>query len=50
MVLNLVLDRMGDIRLSEDHHGPAHQRRFRFQPSFFNRMLEELHVEFTPIR
>jgi cytochrome P450 len=49
VVLNLVLDRMGDIRLSEHHHGTADQRRFRYQPSFFSRMLEELHIEFTPI-
>jgi cytochrome P450 len=47
--LELLLDRMNDIQLSEVHHGPPGARRFRFQPSFFSRRIEELHLEFTPI-
>jgi cytochrome P450 len=46
--LELLLDRMRDIRLSDDHHGPPGARRFRFQSSFFSRRIEELHLEFTP--
>jgi cytochrome P450 len=48
--LEVLLDRVGDIRLSEEHHGPPGARRFRFQPSFFSRRIEELHIEFDPIR
>ena len=47
VALNILLDRFGDIRLSDAHHGPAGARRFRFQPSFFSRRIEELHLEFT---
>jgi len=49
VLLNVVLDRMAEIRLSDAHHGPAGSRRFRFMPSFFTRRLEELHVEFTSV-
>jgi cytochrome P450 len=48
--IDLLLDRMQDIRLSEEHHGPPGERRFRFQPSSFSRRIEELHLGFTPIR
>jgi cytochrome P450 family 150 subfamily A5 len=44
--VELLLDRLRDIRLSERHHGPADARHFRFQPSFFSRRIEELHLEF----
>jgi cytochrome P450 len=47
--LELILERVADIRLSETHHGPPGARRFRFQPSFFSRRIEELHLEFSPI-
>lgn len=47
VAVNLLLDRMGDIRLSDSYHGPAGSRRFQFQPSFFSRRIEELHLEFT---
>jgi cytochrome P450 len=46
--MELLLDRLQDIRLSEAHHGPTGSRRFRFQPSFFSRRIEELHLELTP--
>jgi cytochrome P450 len=44
-----ILDRMRDIRLSEDHHGPAGARRFVYEPTWVLRGLHELHIEFTPI-
>jgi cytochrome P450 len=43
-----ILDRMGDIRLSEEHHGPPGARRFGYEPTWILRGLTELHLEFTP--
>ena len=43
-----ILDRMRDIRLSEEHHGPAGARRFTYEPTWVLRGLHELHIEFTP--
>ena len=43
-----ILDRMRDIRLSEEHHGPAGTRRFTYEPTWVLRGLHELHIEFTP--
>ena len=46
--LERILDRMGDIRLSEEHHGPPTARRFKYEPTWVLRGLTELHLEFTP--
>ena len=43
-----ILDRMRDIRLSEEHHGPPGDRRFAYEPTWVLRGLHELHIEFTP--
>jgi cytochrome P450 len=43
-----ILDRMRDIRLAEEHHGPAGARRFEYEPTWVLRGLRELHIEFTP--
>src|SRR3954463_14076902 len=43
-----ILDRMRDIRLSEEHHGPAGARRFDYEPTWILRGLSQLHLEFTP--
>ena len=43
-----ILHRMRDIRLSEEHHGPAGDRRFSYAPTWVLRGLSELHLEFTP--
>jgi cytochrome P450 len=43
-----ILDRMRDIRLSEEHHGPAGARRFEYEPTWVLRGLHDLHIEFTP--
>jgi hypothetical protein len=43
-----ILSRMADIKISEDHHGPANDRRYTYDPSFLIRGLTELHIEFTP--
>jgi len=42
-----ILDRMGDIRLSEEHHGPPGARRFEYEPTWVLRGLHDLHLEFT---
>ena len=44
-----ILDRTRDIRLSEEHHGPAGDRRFDYEPTWVLRGLRELHIEFTPV-
>jgi cytochrome P450 len=43
-----ILDRLPDIRLSEEHHGPAAARRFTYEPTWVLRGLSELHLEFGP--
>ncbi len=43
-----ILDRLGDIRLSEEHHGPAGDRRFHYEPTWILRGLNSLHLEYTP--
>jgi cytochrome P450 len=47
--LNRILDRMSDIAVSEDHHGPAGERRYTYEPTFIMRGLSELHITFTPV-
>ena len=47
--LERILDRMADIRISEEHHGPPAARVFRYEPTWVLRGLSELHIEFTPI-
>ena len=43
-----ILDRMRDIRLSDEHHGPPSDRHFEYEPTWVLRGLHELHIEFTP--
>ena len=47
--LERILDRMHDIRLSEQHHGPPDARRFHYEPTWILRGLTELHLEYTPV-
>jgi cytochrome P450 len=44
--LERILDRMRDIRLSEEHHGPPGARRFAYEPTWVLRGLTKLHLEF----
>jgi cytochrome P450 len=46
--LERILDRMRDIRLSDEHHGPPGARRFDYVPTWVLRGLSALHLEFTP--
>jgi cytochrome P450 len=48
VALERVLDRMANIQLSEEHHGPANDRRFEYLPGFVLRGLRDLYLEFTP--
>jgi cytochrome P450 len=43
-----ILDRTADIRISEQAHGPADGRRYRYLPTFILRGLTRLNLEFTP--
>ena len=43
-----LLDRMLDITLSAEHHGPVEHRHFDYMPTYFLRALESLYIEFTP--
>lgn len=43
-----LLDRLGDIRISEAEHGPPGARRFDYVPTYILRGLQRLHLEFTP--
>jgi cytochrome P450 len=43
-----LLARLGDIRISEAHHGPAGDRRYEYAPTYILRGLQRLHLEFTP--
>jgi cytochrome P450 len=46
--LQRILDRLGDIRLSEEHHGPAGAHHFDYEPTWILRGLHSLHLEYTP--
>lgn len=47
--LNRILDRMTEIRISDEHHGPAGDRRYTYEPTFIMRGLSELHIHFKPV-
>ncbi len=44
-----LLARMGNIRLSEAHHGPEDARRFIYEPTYILRALRSLHLDFDPL-
>ncbi|UXA06163.1 cytochrome P450 [Mycobacterium sp. SMC-2] len=48
VTLTRMLDRMRDIAISEDEHGPAGHRQYRYDPTFLLRGLSTLHITFTP--
>ena len=47
--LERILARTNDIRISEEHHGPAGARRFSYEPTWVLRGLTALHLQFTPV-
>lgn len=48
VAIERLLDRTEDIRISEEHHGPADARRYHYVPTYILRGLTRLHLEFTP--
>jgi cytochrome P450 family 150 subfamily A5 len=42
-----LLDRLGDITISEAEHGPPGDRRYEYAPTYILRGLRRLHLEFT---
>jgi cytochrome P450 len=46
--LERILERTSEIRLVEEHHGPAGDRRFRYEPTWILRGLTDLHLDFVP--
>jgi cytochrome P450 len=44
-----ILDRMTDIRISEEKHGPAGARQFNYEPTFILRGLTEINIEFSEL-
>lgn len=48
IAITRLLARTADIRLSDEHHGPQGNRRFRFERTYSFRNLAELHAQFLP--
>lgn len=46
--LERLLDRLADIRISKEMHGPPEQRRYAYEPTYLLRGIRELHIEFAP--
>jgi cytochrome P450 len=44
-----ILDRMADIAIDDQAHGPPRNRQYSFDPTFLLRGLSELHLTFTPV-
>jgi cytochrome P450 len=44
-----LLARMGNVRLSEAHHGPAGAEHFDYEPTYILRAMKSLRLEFDPI-
>jgi cytochrome P450 len=47
--LQRILDTMGDIEISEAHHGPAGERHWNYTPTWMLRGHDALHLTFTPL-
>ncbi|WP_280268845.1 cytochrome P450 [Nocardia wallacei] len=43
-----ILDRMLDIGIDAERHGPAGERRYDYEPTYILRGLSNLHITFTP--
>lgn len=44
-----LLARMGNIRLSEAHHGTEANRKFFYEPTYILRAMRSLHLDFDPL-
>ncbi len=43
-----ILDRLADITIDEEKHGPADSRAYNYEPTFILRGLTEINIKFTP--
>ena len=48
IALDRILDRMQDISIAEDHHGPAESRTYSYEMPFVLRGISELQITFGP--
>jgi cytochrome P450 len=48
VTLERLFERVADIRIDEDFHGPADARRFEYEPTYMFHGLNALHLRFTP--
>lgn len=48
--LERILDRMADIAIDEEFHGPADDRHYTYEPTFILRGLTDLNITFKPVR
>jgi cytochrome P450 len=44
-----ILDRMADITIDEDEHGPIGDRRYTYEPTFILRGLTQINIRFMPV-
>ncbi|MDF2830010.1 MAG: cytochrome, partial [Mycobacterium sp.] len=44
-----ILDRMGDIRIDDEKHGPEGSRSYDYEPTFILRGLTQINIQFTPL-
>ncbi len=49
ITIERLLARTRNIRLSEQHHGPAADHRYSYEPTWMLRAMQELHIEFDPV-
>jgi cytochrome P450 len=47
VTIERLLDRMSDIRIAEEHHGPEAARRYHYMPTYILRGVTRLHLEFS---
>ena len=43
-----ILDRLSDITIDDEKHGPADSRAYNYEPTFILRGLTEINIRFTP--
>lgn len=48
IAIERLLARTRNIQISEEHHGQADDRRYRFEPTYTFRSLAELYIDFDP--
>jgi cytochrome P450 len=46
VAIERLLARTTAVRISEEHHGPAGARRYRYEPTYTFRSLSDLHIEY----